>query len=149
MLSRKLWCCVSDEQGGRFHQNIPSLEKHSQGKWNQGMLHYCCWRLKRDLSQARHLRKSKLCIAQKIIDEFYLMKIWETWSVISCLIIYYCWVALVHSKLDISIHVIKKKLNFVTSVINCCSYVSAWIQDPIRNTGSKKGKLKKLNVIVS
>jgi len=34
---------VSDEQGELFHQEISSVEKRYQGKWNCAMLADCCW----------------------------------------------------------------------------------------------------------
>ena len=39
---------VSDEQGERFHQDISSMEKRYQGKWNCAMLGDYCWTLARD-----------------------------------------------------------------------------------------------------
>ena len=49
---------VSDEQGERFHQDISLMEKRYQGKWSPGMLADYCWRLKRDLPEAKYSRKS-------------------------------------------------------------------------------------------
>jgi len=39
---------VSDEHGKRFHQDISSMEKRYQGKWNCAMLADYCWTLARD-----------------------------------------------------------------------------------------------------
>jgi len=38
---------VSDEHGQRFHQDISSMEKIYQGKWNCAMLAGYCWTLAR------------------------------------------------------------------------------------------------------
>jgi len=39
---------VGDERGKRFQQDISSMEKRYQGKWNCAMLADCCWTLARD-----------------------------------------------------------------------------------------------------
>jgi len=39
---------VSDEHGERFHQDISSMEKRYQGKWNCAILADYCWTLARD-----------------------------------------------------------------------------------------------------
>jgi len=39
---------VSDEYGERFHQDISSMQKIYQGKWNCAMLADYCWTLARD-----------------------------------------------------------------------------------------------------
>ena len=39
---------VSDEHGECFHQDISSMEKRCQGKWNCAMLANYCWTLARD-----------------------------------------------------------------------------------------------------
>jgi len=39
---------VSDEHGECFHQDISSMEKRYQGKWNCAMLGDYCWTLARD-----------------------------------------------------------------------------------------------------
>jgi hypothetical protein len=36
---------VSDEHGDHFHQDISSMEKGYQGKWNCAMLADYCWTL--------------------------------------------------------------------------------------------------------
>jgi hypothetical protein len=41
-------CAVSDEHGEHFHQDISSMEKRDQGKWNCAMLTNYCWILARD-----------------------------------------------------------------------------------------------------
>jgi len=38
---------VSDEHGEHFHQDISSMEKRYQGKWNCAMLADYCWMLAR------------------------------------------------------------------------------------------------------
>jgi len=42
-------CAVSDEHGKCFHQEISSIEKRYQGKWNCAILADCCWTLARDV----------------------------------------------------------------------------------------------------
>lgn len=49
---------VSDEHGGRFHQDISSMEKRYQRKWSPRMIADYCWTLKRDVPDAKYLRKS-------------------------------------------------------------------------------------------
>ena len=39
---------VSDEHGERFHQDISSMEKRHQEKWNCAMLADYCWNLAGD-----------------------------------------------------------------------------------------------------
>ncbi|UYV79769.1 hypothetical protein LAZ67_18000591 [Cordylochernes scorpioides] len=55
---------VSIEHGERFHQDISSMEKRYQGKWSPAMLADYCWRLKRDLPQAKYRRKSTVTAFQ-------------------------------------------------------------------------------------
>ena len=50
---------VSDEQGERFHQDISSMEKRYQGKWNCAMLTDCCWTLARDVTTTEYKRQAK------------------------------------------------------------------------------------------
>ena len=45
---------VSDEHGERFHQDILNMETRYQGKWSSSMLADYCWRLKRDLPEAKY-----------------------------------------------------------------------------------------------
>ena len=40
---------MSDEQGERFHQDIKTMEKRYQGRWNKWMMADYYWSLKRDL----------------------------------------------------------------------------------------------------
>ena len=49
---------VSDEHGERFHQDITAMEKRYQGKWTSSMLADYCWKLNRDVPQAKYRRKS-------------------------------------------------------------------------------------------
>ena len=49
---------VSDEHGERFHQDISALEKRYQGQSGARMLSDYCWTMKRDVSDAKHRRKS-------------------------------------------------------------------------------------------
>ena len=39
---------VSDEQGERFHQDLTTMEKRYQGRWDKNMLADYCWSIKRD-----------------------------------------------------------------------------------------------------
>ena len=50
---------VSDEHGERFHQNISSMEKRYQGKWNTSMLADYCWTVTRDASDDHYKRQEK------------------------------------------------------------------------------------------
>ena len=49
---------VSDEHGERFHQAIMTMVKRYQGKWTSSMLADYCWKLKKDVSDAKQGRKS-------------------------------------------------------------------------------------------
>lgn len=49
---------VSDEQGERFHQDIQTMEKRYQGRWDPAMMGEYCWFLKRD-SDMKYKRKSQ------------------------------------------------------------------------------------------
>ena len=50
---------VSDEHGERFHQDISTVEKRYQGKWNPAMLADYCWTITRDCASAVYKRQSK------------------------------------------------------------------------------------------
>ena len=50
---------MSDEHGERFHQDISSMEKRYEGKWNCAMLADYCWTLARDASTMEYKRQSK------------------------------------------------------------------------------------------
>ena len=50
---------VGDEHGERFHQDISSMEKRYQGKWNCAMLADCCWTLARDAPNMDRKRQKK------------------------------------------------------------------------------------------
>jgi len=50
---------VSDEHGERFHQDISSMEKRYQGKWNCAMLADCCWTLARVAPTVEYKRQAK------------------------------------------------------------------------------------------
>jgi hypothetical protein len=56
---------VSDEHRERFHQEISSMEKRYQGKWNCALLADCCWTLARDAPTMEYKRQAK---RQKIHD---------------------------------------------------------------------------------
>ena len=49
---------VSDEQGERFHQDVKTIEKRYQGRWDQHMMADYCWNLERDCVAVCHRRKS-------------------------------------------------------------------------------------------
>jgi hypothetical protein len=49
---------VGDEKDERFKQNIMATEKRYQGKWASSMLVDYCWKLKRDVPDAKYRRKS-------------------------------------------------------------------------------------------
>jgi len=50
---------VSDEHGERFHQDISSMEKRYQGKWNCAMLADYCRTLARDVPTVEYKRQAK------------------------------------------------------------------------------------------
>jgi len=49
---------VGDENGGRFHQDIMSMEERYQDKWTSRMLADYCWKLNRDVHDVKYRRKS-------------------------------------------------------------------------------------------
>ena len=49
---------VSDEQGERFHQDIKTIEKWYQGRWDQHMMADYYWSLERYCVAVCHRRKS-------------------------------------------------------------------------------------------
>jgi len=50
---------VNDEHGERFHQEISSMEKRYQGKWNCAILADYCWTLARDVPTMGCKRQAK------------------------------------------------------------------------------------------
>jgi len=50
---------VSDEHGERFHQDISSMEKRYQEKWNCAMLTDYCWTLASDAPTMKYKRQAK------------------------------------------------------------------------------------------
>jgi len=50
---------VSDEHGERFHQDISSVEKRYQGKWNCAVLADYCWTLASDAPTMEYKRQAK------------------------------------------------------------------------------------------
>ena len=50
---------MSDEQGGRFHQDIKDMETRCQGSWDAVMMADYCWTLKRYVPSAEHTSMSK------------------------------------------------------------------------------------------
>ena len=57
---------VSDEDGELFHQDISSMEKRYQGKWNTSMLADYCWTVPRDAADAHYQRLAKKQIIESI-----------------------------------------------------------------------------------
>ena len=59
-IASRLFSCgkYNEEQGKRFHQDIPSMEEGYMGRWGINMLADYCWCLKRDLPGEKHKRKS-------------------------------------------------------------------------------------------
>jgi len=57
---------VSDEHGEGFHQDVSSMVKEYQGKWNCAMLADYRWTLERDTPNAEYKgqekRKNKNCM---------------------------------------------------------------------------------------
>ena len=49
----------SEEQGERFHQDICTMEKRYQGRWNVNMMGDFCWCLKREDFKSKHKRSSR------------------------------------------------------------------------------------------
>ena len=49
---------VSEEQGGRFNQDIKDIERRYQGRWDVSMLTDYCWLLTRDDMAVPHNRKA-------------------------------------------------------------------------------------------
>ena len=50
---------MSEEQGERFHQDLKTMEKRYQGRWNENMMADYCWCLKRDTAGAYSRRAQK------------------------------------------------------------------------------------------
>lgn len=53
---------VSDEQRERFHQDIASMERRYQGRWDESMMGDYCWFLTRDIRNYNYKRKSKFAL---------------------------------------------------------------------------------------
>ena len=50
---------VCDEHGGRFHQDIATIEKRFKSKWSENALADYCWNLMTDEANAHHRRAYK------------------------------------------------------------------------------------------
>jgi hypothetical protein len=50
---------VSDEHGERFHQDVSSIEKRYEAKWNCDMHPDCCWTLASDAPTMEYKRQAK------------------------------------------------------------------------------------------
>ncbi|GFS88858.1 uncharacterized protein TNCV_3569561 [Trichonephila clavipes] len=48
----------SEEQGERFHQDLRTMEKRYQGRWDSHMMGDYCWSLQRHRPKVVHSRKS-------------------------------------------------------------------------------------------
>ena len=59
---------VSDEHGERFRQNISSMEKRYQGKWNCATFADYCWTLAKDVPTVEYKRQAK---KKKIKTKYY------------------------------------------------------------------------------
>ena len=68
---------VSDENRERFHQDISSMEKRYQGKWNCAMLADYCWTLARDAPTIEYKRDAK---RQKKRDFLFALNNELTWK---------------------------------------------------------------------
>lgn len=49
---------MSDEQGERFHQDLSTMERRYQGRWDIHMMSDYCWNLMRECSDRPHSRQS-------------------------------------------------------------------------------------------
>ena len=49
---------MSEDQGERFHQDLKTMEKRYQGRWNKNMMADYCWGLKKN-ETGSHSRKAK------------------------------------------------------------------------------------------
>ena len=49
---------VSDEQGGRFHQDLKDIEERYQGRWDSHMMVDYCWSIKRDCPALNYAQTS-------------------------------------------------------------------------------------------
>ena len=50
---------MCDENGGHLNQDISSMEKKYQGKWDYAMLADYCWTLARDAHTQRQAKRKK------------------------------------------------------------------------------------------
>ena len=52
---------MSEEQGEHFHQDLKTVEKRYQGRWDENIMAYYCWGLKRNEtgSHSRRIKKRK------------------------------------------------------------------------------------------
>ena len=50
---------MSEEQGKRFHQDLKTMEKRYQGRWNENMMTDYCWGLKMDETGSHSRRAIK------------------------------------------------------------------------------------------
>ncbi|QQP58204.1 Uncharacterized protein FKW44_003445, partial [Caligus rogercresseyi] len=55
LFSRNLGA-YSEEQGGRFHQDVRDIERRYQGRWDVTMLADYCWLLKRETEDENRKR---------------------------------------------------------------------------------------------
>ena len=50
---------VSEEQGGRFHQDLKDVERRYQGHWDVNMMADYCWLIAHDDPSREHSRSSR------------------------------------------------------------------------------------------
>ena len=89
--SQKINGAVSDEHGGRFHQDIPTMEKWYQGKWIPIMLADYCRTLSRNVPRASYSRKLSIVTLQVMYILSNIMKIQALNSAQNMLLVLSCY----------------------------------------------------------
>jgi hypothetical protein len=51
---------VSEEQGGRFHQDLKEMERRHQGRWTVNMMGDYCWTVHSETPETSHKKKSNI-----------------------------------------------------------------------------------------
>ena len=66
---------MSEEQGERFYQDLKTMEKRYQGRWNKNMTADFCWGLKRDEtgSHSEEQKSENLCLEMNVSYNFLLL----------------------------------------------------------------------------
>ena len=62
---------VSEEQGGRFHQDVKVMKDQYQGRWNISMIFDYCSSVERDCPGTKHAKKS---MKRKFLPKLTVMK---------------------------------------------------------------------------